>query len=199
MSDRVQCGHIKFGNLGGAGGVNYTDDLPLKLPSTIYPKSSDHLYDLPPQNHQGRFTPQIAKYDLPQIICTIYPLPPKITREDLPPQIAKYNLPPPKNCKGRFTPSNHQVQLTPPPTRSSNFEQNFRHTTPCFASQRSFLLKTNQDWMREKGTLVSLLFPLKQNPHHIFTPLCKVLRSFQLFITMFLHAIVLSTCSMLVI
>ena len=23
------------------------------------------LDDLPPQNHQGRFTPQIAKYDLP--------------------------------------------------------------------------------------------------------------------------------------
>ena len=99
---------------GGLGGVNYTDDLPLKLPR--------------------RFTPNRV------IICTIYP--PKITREDLPlklpsmiypkssvqftpsPQkspgkIYPLKLPstiyPPQNCQGRFTPSNHQVQLTPPP------------------------------------------------------------------------------------
>ena len=32
----------------------------------------------------------------------------------------------------------------PPSPKSSNFEQNFRHTTSCFASQRSFLRKTNQ-------------------------------------------------------
>ena len=135
----------------------------------IYPKSSVQ-FTPSPQKSPGKIYPL-------KLPSTIYP---------------------PQNCQGRFTPSNHQVQLTPP-TKSSNFEQNFRHTTPCFASQRSFLRKTNQDWMREKGTLVSLLFPLKQNPHHIFTPLCKVLRSFPLFITMFLHAIVLSTCSMLVI
>ena len=44
------------------GGVNRKDDLPLKSPSTIYPKSS--VWFTPP-NCQGRFTPQIAKYNLP--------------------------------------------------------------------------------------------------------------------------------------
>ena len=47
------------------------DNLPLrpKSPGKIYPSNpSNHLYDLPPQNHQGRFTPQI--------VCMISP--PKI-------------------------------------------------------------------------------------------------------------------------
>ena len=66
--------------------------------------------------------PQIAKYDLPQIVCTIYP--PQIAREDLPlkspstiypPKIAKYDLP--------------QIVCTIyPPLKSSNFEQNFKRT-----------------------------------------------------------------------
>ena len=76
------------------GGVNHTDDLPLKSPSMIYPKLS------------VRFTP------------------PKITREDLPLKLPS--------------------TIYPPPPKSSNFEQNFRHTTSCFASQRSFLRKTNK-------------------------------------------------------
>ena len=40
-----------------------------------------------------RFTPQIAKYDLPQIVCTIYP-PPEITREDLPLKLPSTIYPP---------------------------------------------------------------------------------------------------------
>ena len=73
------------------GGVNRTGDLPLKSPSTIYPKSSvrftpNRLYDLPPQNRQGRFAPQIAKYDLP----------PRNRQGRFAPQIAEYDLPPPQ-------------------------------------------------------------------------------------------------------
>ena len=45
----------------------------------------------------GRFTPsEIAKYDLPQIICTIYP--PEIAKYDLP-QIICTIYPPPKIAK----------------------------------------------------------------------------------------------------
>ena len=43
-----------------------------------------------------RFTPQIAKYDLPQIICTIYP-PSEIAREDLPLKLPSTIYPPPNH------------------------------------------------------------------------------------------------------
>ena len=46
-----------------SGGVNHTDDLPSNHQVRFTP---NRLYDLPPpRNHQGRFSPQIAKYDLP--------------------------------------------------------------------------------------------------------------------------------------
>ena len=55
----------------------------------------------------GKLTiyPQIAKYDLPQIVCTIYP---------------------PLKSPGKIYPSNRQVRFTP--LKSSNFEQNFKRT-----------------------------------------------------------------------
>ena len=85
------------------GGVNRTDDLPLKSPSTIYPKSS------------VRFTP-----------------------------------PPPKS-PGKICPSNRQGRFTPP--QIIQFWAKFQtHTTSCFASQRSFLRKTNN----HNRTLVAL-------------------------------------------
>ena len=110
----------------------------LKSPSTIYPKSSVWFrggksyrwftLKSPSTISGGKsyrwFTPQIAKYDLPQIVCMIYP--PEIAREDLP--------------------LKSSVRFTPP--KSSDFEQNFRHTTSCFASQRSFLRKTNNHFCR---------------------------------------------------
>ena len=55
-----------------------------------------------------------------QIIWMIYPPPPKS-------YLAIWG-----KSSGRFT-----------PPQIVNFEQNFRHTTSCFASQRSFLRKTN--------------------------------------------------------
>ena len=73
------------------GGKSYRQ-FTLKLPSTIYPKSS------------VRFTP------------------PKLP--------------------GKIFPSNHQVRFTPP--QIIQFWAKFQtHTTSCFASQRSFLRKTN--------------------------------------------------------
>ena len=53
------------------------------------------IYPLP-QNHQGRFTPQIAKYDLPQIVCTIYPLPPKSPGKIYPLKSPSMIYPPPQ-------------------------------------------------------------------------------------------------------
>ena len=66
------------------------------------------------------FTPQITKYDLPQIVCMIHP--PKIAREDLPLKSPSTIYPP------------QIVQFW------AKFQT---HTTSCFASQRSFLRKTN--------------------------------------------------------
>ena len=80
---------------------------------------SNHLYDLPPQNHQVQFTlkssaqftppPKSPSPIYPQIICTIYPprnhqvqftlkssvqfTPPEITKSDLPSN-RLYDLPP---------------------------------------------------------------------------------------------------------
>ena len=96
---------------GGKSYIQFTPqiakyDLPLKLPSMIYPPS------------------EIAREDLPlKLPRTIYPPTPKITREDLPLKSPRIIYPPPQII---------------------NFEQNFRHTTSCFASQRSFLRKTNE-------------------------------------------------------
>ena len=65
------------------GGVNHTDNLPLKLPSTIYPKSS------------VRFTPS-----------------PEIAREDLPLKITKYDLPPKlSNFEQNFKRTQHHALL----------------------------------------------------------------------------------------
>ena len=87
------------------GGVNCTDNLPLKSPSTIYPKSS------------VRFTP------LPE-------------------------------SPGKIYPSNCQVWFNPPQIVQcwAKFQT---HTTSCFASQRSFLRKTN-NWKCTVGCSVDV-------------------------------------------
>ena len=82
----------------------------------------------PPPNHQVWFTLKSSVWFTPQIVCTIYP--PKLPGP-IYPQIV---------CT--IYPSNHLYDLTPP--QIVQFWAKFQtHTTSCFASQRSFLRKTN--------------------------------------------------------
>ena len=78
----------------------------------------------------------------------------------------------------RFTPQIAKYDL--PPLKSSNFEQNFRHTTSCFASQRSFLRRTNKTGniihhhceknMLSKGVMAagSIIVPNEISRHNVF-------------------------------
>ena len=93
-------------------------NLPLKLPSPIYPPPQNHqVWFTPPPNCQVQFTIQIAKSDLPLKLSSPTPPPkkkspspiypyswncqvwftPPITKSDLPPQITKSDPPPPNH------------------------------------------------------------------------------------------------------
>ena len=64
MSDKES--HVTKSDLTISGGGKSYRQFTLKLPSTIYPKSSV-WFTPPPRNRQGRFSPQITKYDLPPL------------------------------------------------------------------------------------------------------------------------------------
>ena len=104
---------------------------PLKLLSSVYPlKLPTNLIYPPPPNRQVQCTPQIAKNsDLPSIklASTIPPPPKKIAKSDL-------LLKSPQNLI--YLQIREYIVV-------GNFEHIFPTPTSCFASQRSFLRKTN--------------------------------------------------------
>ena len=92
-----------------------------------------------------RFTPQIAKYDLPQIVCTIYP--PKITREDLPLE----------------SPSTIY-----PPLKSSNFEQNFKRTQHHALFHKGLFCERPKNTNRISKETFLLLLSLSKNDLNMY-------------------------------
>ena len=119
-------------------------NLPLKLPSPIYPPlppppeitNSDLL---PQKNCQVQFIPQMAKSNLPsngQVWFT--------------PQIAQSNLPPPPNHQVQFTPTpeiaKSDLPLTSPspiypPSPHHNFWAHFSHSNIMLCFTKVFSVK----------------------------------------------------------